>query len=289
MKITAPPPERIGAEITQLDLREVSPQEAALIKQALYEHKLVIFRGQQLSLVEYIEFARKVGRPQVYFQQNYHHPDHPEIFVSSNILENGRKIGVAGTGRYWHTDYQFFPEPLPLVMVYPQVLPKAKRETYYIDMQRIYDTLPGELRSAVEGRRAIHEGKWRYKITPEDIDKALIDILAAVEKLVPTITHPAVIEHPLTGRKSLYISSGFTTGLEGLTHEESRAVMAKLITFIEQEQHVQTHVYQAGDILLWENRSLVHKASDNPLGEPSKSYRIGIYDSLPFYKSEPTP
>jgi taurine dioxygenase len=285
MRVAPLPPGNIGAEITQLKLRSAQQAEVALIKQALYAHKLVIFRGQQLSPVEYIEFARKLGRPQVYFQHNYHHPEHPEIFVSSNILEEGKKVGVASTGRYWHTDYQFFHEPLPLVMVSPQVLPTAKRETYFIDMQRVYEALPADLRSYVDGRRAIQEGKWRYKITPEDVDKALTDILAAVEKLVPAITHPAVIEHPLTGRKSLYVSSGFTTGLQGLSHEENRDVMARLFAFIEREEHVQTHAYQPGDILLWENRALLHKASDNPLKEPSKSYRIGIYDELPFYRS----
>ena len=287
MKIQPLSPGQIGAEISQLDLRATTAEDAKRIRQAIYEHKLVIFHGQSPSPEEYIEFSRKIGRPQVYFQQNYHHPKYPELFVSSNVLEDGKKVGVSGTGRYWHTDYQFFQEPLPLVMVYPQVLPKAKRETYFIDMQRVYEALPAELRNLVEGRRAIQEGKWRYKITPEDIDKALVDIVAAVEKQVPAITHPAVIEHPLTGRKSLYVSSGFTTGLEGLSHEENRALMAKLFAFIEQDAHVQSYSYQPGDILLWENRALLHKASDNPLGEPSKSYRIGIYDELPFYKSQP--
>ena len=99
-----------------------------------------------LSPTEYVEFAHRLGRPQIYFQDNYHHPEHPEIFVSANVPINGRNVGVAGTGRYWHTDYQFFEEPLPLTMVFPQRLPQGDRYTAYIDMQRVFDELPTHLR-----------------------------------------------------------------------------------------------------------------------------------------------
>ncbi|PTL85526.1 TauD/TfdA family dioxygenase [Vitiosangium sp. GDMCC 1.1324] len=283
MKLIPPTAGKLGAELTGIDVRNLSSDMAVQLRLQLYEHRLIVIRDQNLSKQEYIDFANKLGRPQVYFQKNYHHPEHPEIFVSSNVLENGQKVGVAGTGRYWHTDYQFFQDPLPFVMVYPQILPNTRRETYYIDMQRVYEELPDELRAYVENTQAIHDGKWRYKITPEDIDRALIDILNDVNKLVPPVMHPAVIRHPLTGRKSLYISSGFTSRLEGLSYEENIEVMAKLFNFIEREDHIHTHTWRYGDILLWENRALLHKAGDTPKGERSMSYRIGVYDDLPFY------
>jgi taurine dioxygenase len=283
MNIHPPINSSIGAEVSDVDTKTITAEQVQEIKEQAYKHKLVVFRNQDLSKVEYIEFARKFGTPQIYLQKNYHHPDHPEIFVSSNVLENGKKIGVAGTGQYWHTDYQFHTQPLPMTMVYPQVLPKGKRETYYIDMEHVYDALPAELRSYVDGRLAVHDAKWRYKITPEDIDRAVIDILAEVEKMVPPLTHPAVIQHPITGRNILYISSGFTAGIEGLKHEENQEVMKKLFAFIEKPEHIHTHPWCQGDILFWDNRSLLHKASETPKGEQSSSYRIGIYDQIPFY------
>src|SRR6185312_14801780 len=126
--INAPAQGKIGAEILDFDVKNTTADIAAAVRREVYEHKLVVFRNQQLTKQEYVEFARKLGTPQIYLQKNYHHPDHPEIFVSSNVPENGKKIGVAGTGRYWHTDYQFHPEPLPMTMLYPQVLPAGKRE-----------------------------------------------------------------------------------------------------------------------------------------------------------------
>jgi (R)-3-[(carboxymethyl)amino]fatty acid dioxygenase/decarboxylase len=288
-RVTIKPPAEgaIGAEFLDFDVKSATPETGAAIREQVYRHKLVVFRKQRLSRTEYVAFARILGEPQIYLQKNYHHPDHPEIFVSSNVPENGRKVGVSGTGRYWHSDYQFHTEPLPMTMLYPQVLPASARETYYIDMARAYETLPRALAAHVAGNRAVHDAKWRYKVTPSDVDRALIDILADVAKLVPPVSHPAVIEHPITGKRALYVSSGFTAGLEGLSEKANKEVMAQLFAFIERPQHVHVHRWQDGDILLWDNRTLIHRASDTPAGEQSSSYRIGIYDGLPFYSARP--
>ena len=93
MTINPNPSGDIGAEILGLDLKDTSPEQATSIKGVVYQHKLVVFREQKLSREEYLAFAKKLGRPQIYLQKNYHHPDHPEIFVSSNVPENGKKVG----------------------------------------------------------------------------------------------------------------------------------------------------------------------------------------------------
>ena len=184
MRIVAPREGEIGAEVLDIDANDIDATDAAALRDAVYRHKLIVFRGQALDKPQYVAFARRLGRPQIYFQKHYHHPDHPEIFVSSNVPENGKKVGVAGTGQYWHTDYQFQPQPLPLTLVYPQVLPASKRETYYIDMAGVYERLPADLRRAGRRQAAVQEAKWRYKVTAEDIDRAVVDILSRIEQLV---------------------------------------------------------------------------------------------------------
>jgi taurine dioxygenase len=283
MKIELPKGSGTGANVTDVDVRRLTPAQTTELKSAVYRHKLLVFCDQALDDDEYIALARKLGTPQVYLQPHYHHPQHPEIFVSSNVLEDGKKVGVAGTGQYWHTDYQFMPEPLSTTMVYPKLLPNGPRETYYIDMQRVYERLPLGLRARLAGLRAIHEAKWRYKITADDIDRALVDMLSLVEQHAPPVSHPAVIEHPVTGASSLYISSGFTTGFIGLSHGENEDLLRTLIDFIERPEHVHAQPWRREDILYWDNRSLIHKASRTPPGEQSKSYRIGVYDEYPFY------
>ena len=285
MKVISPPLEQIGIQILDLDVASVTPREIEEIKQLVYDYKLVIFREQKINDNQYLEFAQKIGTPQVYPQDNYHHPEHPEIFVSSNLLKDGKKFGVRGTGRYWHTDCAFLEEPLPLTMLYPQVLPKSIRETYYIDMQQVYQKLPAHLKSYVDGKYLIHEGKWRYKVQEWDIDKAIIDILRDIEERFPAVRHPAVVRHPVSGAKILYASSGFTTGIEGLDYETNQKILPELFAFIERQEHIHTHVWQDGDLILWENRTLNHMASKVAPGEKSVSYRIGVDDGLPFYIS----
>ncbi|TBR60655.1 taurine catabolism dioxygenase [Westiellopsis prolifica IICB1] len=283
MKINLPSLKSIGAEILDIDVVCVTPSEVKLIKQLVYEHKLIVFREQNINEDQYLEFARKIGTPQIYPQDNYHHPDYPEIFVSANIAKDGKKFGVKGTGRYWHTDCAFLDEPLPLTMLYPQILPNSMRETYYIDMQEVYKNLPTNLRDYVDGKYMIHEAKWRYKVQEWDIDRAIIDIMNDFEQKFPPVKHPAIITHPVTQEKILYMNQGFTTGIVGFDYEINQKVLPELFAFIERDEHIYTHVWKEGDIILWENRSLNHKASIVPEGEKSVSYRIGIYDGLPFY------
>jgi taurine dioxygenase len=283
------PASRLGLPIEGLDVARLDAAGAARLRDAVWANKLVVLRGLELSDEDYIALARKIGEPQIYFQHNYHHPRHPEIFVSSNVPMDGRKVGVAGTGRYWHSDYQFFDEPLPFTMVAPRVIPPGNRGTCFIDMEAACAALPAELRRFTDGTRAIHEAKWRYKVQPCDVDKSISEILEEFGRITPAVTHPTVIMHPVTGRRALYVSRGFTVGIEGLGHEEGRAALERLFAFIERPEHVFLQPWAPGDILLWDNRQVIHMSSGSLHGAPSRSYRIGVYDGLPFHAGRRAP
>jgi taurine dioxygenase len=287
-RAVARPAGELGVEVHDLDATALDAAAAAELRRLVYEHKLVVFRGLELGDDAYIAFARKLGRPQIYFQPNYHHPEHPEIFVSANVPIDGKKVGVAGTGRYWHTDYQFFTDPLPLVMVTPRVIPAGGRGTCYVDMQKVLRDLPADLKPHVERTRARHEAKWRYKVQACDIDKSIAEILEEFGAETPPVTHPTVITHPVHGRRALYVSRGFTVGIEGLGYEEGKAALEALFDFTERPEHVHKEPWVPGTTLLWDNRQLVHMASGSLHGAASVSYRIGVYDDLPFYTEEPS-
>lgn len=277
----------IGGEILGLNVNELTADAPELeqIRQAIYRNKLIVIRDQDLSLEEYVNFTRKLGKPQVYFQDNYHHPDFPEVFVSNNVPEkDGKKVGVAGTGHYWHTDCQFQEEPLSFTSITPVIIPKSIRATSYIDMAKVLKNLPNDLRKYVDGQTYIHGGNNRYKVTPNDVDKSIQQLIDYMNEIVPLVEHPAVITHPVTGEKILYLSSGFTMKIKGFRHEESQEALKALFEFTEREENVHTHHWDQGDLIIWDNRPLLHKSSKLPLGELSKSYRIGIYDQYPFYQ-----
>ncbi|GGX17923.1 TauD/TfdA dioxygenase family protein [Aquimarina muelleri] len=278
-------PNEIGGIITGIDIRDLSPESEEIIeiRRAIYRNKLVVIRNQDFTPSQYVDFTKKLGTPQVYFQKNYHHPDFPEIFVSSNVNKEGEKVGVAGTGHYWHTDCQFEQNPLSFTSITPIIIPKTIRETRYINMHQVYNNLPDHLKEFVKDATLIHGGNNRYKVTPEDIDKSIQQLIDKMNEMVPFVKHPAVIEHPVTGDKILYASRGFTMKFDGISYEENQKILNELFDFIEKKEHIHAHSWEKGDLIIWDNRYLLHMSSPLAAGDKSKSYRIGIYDDQPFY------
>ncbi|MEM7305297.1 MAG: TauD/TfdA family dioxygenase [Planctomycetota bacterium] len=278
------PQEGLGVQLSGLPIQEItSTEQLAELRELVWRQKLVVLTGQEFENDEYVAFGHRLGHVRPYFQDNYHHPEHPEIFVSSNVPEEGQKVGVAGTGRMWHSDYSMFDDPLSMTMVAPRVIPEAKRKTMYIDMVRVLAEMPDELRTRLEGRRFFHEATWYYKIQPKDIDRAIAELIEEFRELSPGAWHPSILTHPVTGEQMLYASSGFTTKVEGMTYEEHNAYLKELFAYIEQERFIHEQDWRVGDILLWDNRPFIHHASTVRPGEQSCSYRISLNDGLPFY------
>jgi taurine dioxygenase len=272
-----------GADVTGVDLHAVRDEDVAAIKQAVYDHQLLVFHGVDLPEAAYVAMARRFGVPQRYFQSHYHHPEWPEIFVSNNVPVAGQKLGVAGTGRMWHSDYQFFAEPLPLTFVMPKIVPPGgSRGTLFVDMVAAWRDLPAHLRTALRDARCFHDAVLYYKVQPHDIDKGIGELMEEFHRVAPGAWHPAVIRHPLRDREALYASSGFTRAVEGMGHERGETLLRELFAFVEAEQRVQTVAWQLGDLMMWDNRQVMHRSSGTLHGQPSRSYRIGVYDGLPF-------
>jgi taurine dioxygenase len=181
-----------------------------------------------------------------------------------------------------------FDDPLSYTMVTPKIVPRGSRKTFFIDMERVLRELPDELREPLAGRRTFHEATWYYKIQPKDVDRAIVELFEEFKKLSPGAWHPAVITHPVTGAEMLYVSSGFTTAVSGMTHEQHTAFLKRLCGFVEQERFIHAQDWRIGDVLLWDNRTFIHHASSVPPGEPSRSYRISLNDGLPFYVGHET-
>lgn len=284
MKVTEPAKGELGTVVSGLRVQDVDAETAAELRQLVYRHKLVVLEGQEVERAEYVAFARVMGRPQVYFQSNYHHPEHPEIFVSSNVPENGRKVGVARTGRFWHSDYQFFAEPLSITTVMPVVLPEGPRETLFVDMARAWSELPGELRDFARRHWAYHDASWFYKIRPEDVDRPVLELVRAFREEAPGAVHPLVIRHPVLDYEALYLSEGFTTSIVGLSAEEGRRRLQELLGAVFRPEVVHHQPWRSGDLLMWDNRGVAHRGGETRADQPSINYRIGIYDDLPFYR-----
>ncbi|HWU88994.1 MAG TPA: TauD/TfdA family dioxygenase [Kofleriaceae bacterium] len=274
----------LGAQVHGIDLSTITPETTREILAGVHHHALIRFKNQKMSVHQYRELGEKLGEIMPYPDERYRHPEHPGVFVSSNVKD--RTMGMARSGYFWHTDLSFKPKPQPLTVLYPQLLPQAKRETLFINMADVYDALPAALRSIVDGRTAKHDPALRYKVSHADVEanRDIGDLLEMGRRLYPPPTHPLVITHPVTKRRILYMNSGFTTSINGIPHEESQVALKELFEFIERPEHVQAHSWELGDVIIWDNRMLIHRAGYMASGDYQTIFRLGIDDMVPFYE-----
>ncbi|MER7915633.1 MULTISPECIES: TauD/TfdA family dioxygenase [unclassified Streptomyces] len=290
MHIKDQPGAALGVTVEGFDHTTASEADIQALKEAVYTKKIAVLKGQDLSPERFLALGRRLGRPETYYEPMYRHPDVPEVFVSSNVPEGGKQIGVPKTGKFWHADYQFMPDPFGLTLIHPQVIPEKNRGTYFIDMGRAYARLPEELRAAVAGTRCRHSVRKYFKIRPQDVYRPLSEVIDEVETKTPPVVQPTTFTHPMTGETILYISEGFTVGIEG---QHGAPLGGELLaglfeatgqlddTFAREDIHLQG--FEKGDLLVWDNRSLIHRARHTTTPEPTVSYRVTVHDERALY------
>ncbi|PKW12223.1 taurine dioxygenase [Streptomyces sp. 1222.5] len=285
MKITEHPGSALGATIEGFDHTTASEADVQRLKRTVYTKKIAVLKAQDLTPRQFLDLGSRLGRPETYYEPMYHHPELPEIFVSSNVPENGRQIGVPRTGNFWHADYQFMPDPFGITLIHPQVVPLRDRGTYFIDMGRAHAKLPEDLRKRIAGTYCRHSVRKYFKIRPQDVYRPLSEVVEEVERKTPAVRQPTTFTHPFTGETVLYISEGFTVGMEDadgrpldddLLHRLFEATGQLDDTFEHGDIHLQS--FEQGDLLVWDNRSLVHRARHTATPEPTVSYRVTVHD-----------
>jgi taurine dioxygenase len=277
-----PLPGPLGAEVIGLDLsRELAPADFARVHKAHLDHHLLVFRNQRITPQQHIDFSRRFGRLMIHVLHPFHLPGHPEILTVSNIVEDGKPIGLGDAGKYWHSDISYKELPSLGSLLHAQELPAEGGDTLFANMHLAYDTLPQALKNAIDGKRGVHsylaqygqlqkEGNWRPNLSAAQI--------AQVQEVV----HPVVRTHPENGRRALFVSEGFTTRIEGLPDDESRALLNELFIHSVRPEHIYRHQWQPHDLVFWDNRSLIHLAGGTPDHLRRKLYRTTIEGDAPF-------
>ncbi|MFC2972871.1 TauD/TfdA dioxygenase family protein [Azotobacter bryophylli] len=272
----------LGAELVGLDLsRPLSPQDFARVHGAHLEHKLLIFRDQRITPAQQVAFSRRFGELQIHVLKQFQLAGQPEVFVISNIVENGQPVGLGDAGKFWHSDLSYKEVPSLGSMLYAQELPEEGGDTLFADQQRAYETLPEALRRAIEGKCAVHSYTARYD---DEVFEGIRRPQLSAEQLaeVRTVEHPVVRTHPETGRKGLFVNENFTTHIVDVPEEESRQILAELFAHSARSEFVYRHQWQPNDLLFWDNRSLIHLATGCPNHLRRRMHRTTIQGDAPF-------
>ncbi len=276
----------LGAEVTGLDLAE-PPGDNLIgdIRQSWLEAGgLLVIRNQTLTTEQHIEFSSHFGplfgapgeTPLQDTVSRYLHPDHPEIYRVSNQTENGEPTGRAGAGTDWHSDVSFKPRPAAASILHAIEVPASGGDTLFCNLAAAYDALSGAMKEMISTLRAHHDFA---QTAATQFAKPIVvgDDLKGANRAV----HPVVRTHAETERKSLYVNPGMTTELENFEPKESAALLGILFRHATRPEFCYRHRYAQGDVVMWDNRSLMHYAVDDYGDQPRYMERTTVIGEVP--------
>jgi len=266
-----------GAEIVGLDLSApLPPRQHAELNRAFTEHSVLVMRGQALPPQRMLEAVQNFG--EVFRQHNtrFALPDCPLIHYISNqdrYPDGTRYIPGAG----WHTDHSNDTRPPKATVLHAVQLPDKGGDTQFANMAAAYEALPAKLREKIDGRLAIHVYQNSHST------RKLMGLSAANQERVPNaVLHPLARTHPENGRVSIYINPIRIEGILGMDHREALPLLDELLAHATQERFQYRHAWQPGDLVIWDNRCLLHKANgDYDMAQTRYLYRVMLQGDVP--------
>lgn len=268
MKITALS-EHVGVEVTDIALASLDDGELGAIKAAVADHGVALLRDQQLTPEQHIAFAKRWGGIDVnnYFPANGGYPEIAEVRKAESQRAN--------IGGGWHTDHSYDQVPAMGSILVARELPSSGGDTLFASMGAAYDSLSDGLKATLAGLRAVHSADHIYG--PDGVYSATdqADDLKGRELRTHAV-HPAVIRHPVTGRRLLYVNPAFTLHFEGWTRAESMPLLSYLYDVAMRPEFQCRLVWQAGSVAIWDNRSTWHFAVNDYHGQRRVMHRITL-------------
>jgi taurine dioxygenase len=269
-----------GVEVNGVDLRSLGEDALEKVKERFYAHQVLVMRGQSLTATEFLQFARRFGRPEPHVIDQFHHPEHAEILVLSNVVRNGKPTGLADAGTYFHTDYSYLDIPARATMLYSIQVPKRGGDTLFANQYAAYDDLPSDWKERIEPLVALHHYGNR-----DDLDKTSRKVASVLteeqERKVTWVRHRIARPHPVTGRTALYAVSGSSFRIEGMADAEGVALLDELKAHATQEKYQLRLTYGVGDLVIWDNASLLHSATLTDPEDPRTLWRITVKEDGP--------
>jgi taurine dioxygenase len=256
----------LGATIEGLDLsRPLAEQEVENIIQVLGERGVVCFPTQTLTARQQRDFAARFGELEVNVASGpYQEPGIPEVMTLSNIVENGKPIGLADAGQDWHTDMSYSKTIAFANVLYGIKIPRRNGEplgnTEFCGMHAAYDGLPSHLKISLQGKTVLHDfNKFWDKMRLEKGSKRP-PLTDAQRKAKPPVSHPIFLKHPITGRKVLYANPGYSMRINELPQKESDETLEFLFAHQTRPEYRYASRWTEGDVLMWENFGTIHNA-----------------------------
>ena len=264
MKLT-PTGETLGATIDGLDLsKELGKEDLGAVMTALGQYGVIRFPSQQLTGPGVKKFSSQLGDLEINVANSFQEPGHPEVMILSNIVEEGKPIGLSDAGQDWHTDMSYSRQIAFANVLYGIKIPmrdgKPLGNTEFCNMHAAYADLPADMKRDLQGKTVLHDFNkfWEEMRRREGSRRAPLS--EAQRKAKPPVSHPIFLEHPLTGRKVLYANPGYSMRINELPVKESDEVLEFLFHHQTQPKYRYAHQWQERDVLVWEDFGTIHNA-----------------------------
>jgi taurine dioxygenase len=264
--------ERIGAEITGVDVNRLDTAGFERIYRAWLDYNVIAVRDQTLDMPGFIAYSRRFREVCPHPSKSTRHPEYPEItmlgigkFRPDGTLD--RSIYLRGAEGF-HTDGAYDAVPFKATQLYAIAIPSQGGDTHFASMYAASEALPQRLRDRLEGRRGayVYGGRQRKNALLNEEDRNATPVF-----------HTLLGTHPETGRRVLYFDPGKILYIEGLPADESDAVIDELAGYMVQPHGHYRHRWRKGDIVIWDNRCSYHKAAgDYPPQEDRIHWRTSI-------------
>lgn len=247
----------MGAEVTGVDLTNLSAEDRAALNQAFHDHLIVCVRDQKFAdMGVFLDAARNFGTPKVQHLESYRSDKYPEggvVTSDDRDVKDGKRI-IRGT--LFHTDETFIAEPPKATVLYAETIPSKGGNTRFVNMRKAYDALDADTKKKIDGMMAVHYyGKQRPgRKVPSLTDEQL--------KNTPPVTHPMVRVDEETGKKALFVHEAMTDYVVGMDAAESEALLTRLYEHSTKNPAFQySHPWRTGDFVIWDDRATLHAAT----------------------------
>jgi taurine dioxygenase len=266
----------LGVAISDIDVSQPLPDaQFAELERTFFAGQVLVLHGQRLTPEQLVTFARRFGPPEPHVIDQFHHPADANILVLSNRRKDGQPVGLADAGTYFHTDYSYLQVPARATLLYSIEAPQVGGGTLFANQYAAYDDLPDATKRLIGPMVAVHH--YGNRKVADETSRVAASLLTDEQKAkMPLITHPIVRPHPVTGRKALYAVSGSSYGIVGMPDEEAVALLDELAAHATQPTYQLSYVYSVGDVVIWDNASLLHSATLTHPDDPRTLWRITI-------------
>lgn len=255
----------LGATVAGLDLaRPLNDADFSMVRNALGAHGVLRFPLQELTAQQLVDFSARFGKLEINVANSYQEPGLPEVMILSNIVENGKPLGLSDAGQSWHTDMSYSKTIAFANVLYGIKIPRRDGRTLgnteFCSMHAAYDGLPDELKQRLDGMTVLHDFNKFWEMMRREKGSSRLPLTEAQRKARPPVSHPIFLTHPLTGRKVLYANPGYALRINELPERESDGILAFLFEHQTQPAYRYAHQWEEGDLMLWEDIGTIHNA-----------------------------